>query len=320
MSGRRHNDQQSGDSPLGDKIKAEVLSALKLLFKSVEHYTVSVTLPASVTAFITDIPCETVSLKLAPPQPMASDDPIRVLQSMDLTVQAVPLLESPPLAQGAPCHWEPVLCSEPVLEQIQLTAIGVPLDTVQTVQTHVWPVTSKAVRIQQKVIGKLPDPLVKQRADAQPLVTRSFSALNTLAGVSVKNTPRYYALPIRKASIPPHRFSVAVRDKFRQALAEKAGTHEGNVQLKLIFERMNMGLFSAIQADEAGSLLCTPKSELLGRNNETQAGQALLRQLSAGSEASYLVLGVRLDTKADIRALVPVESLNDLGQEGDSIA
>ena len=317
MSGRRHSDQHTGDSPLGDKIKAEVLSALKLLFKSVEHHVVSLVLPARVTAFVTDIAADSVSVGLSSPSPQVSDDPIRILNALELPVWTATLLESPPLAQGAPCHWEPVLCSEPVLEEIQLASVGVPLEA----HTQTWPMTSEPIRIQQKPIGKLAAPEVKQHVDAQPLLARSRIGLASLSDVGVKNTARYYALPIRKASIPPHRFSMAVREKFRQALADKAGTHEGNVQLKMIFERMNMGLFSAIQADDAGSLLCTPKSELLGRNSETQVGQALLRQLCAGSEASYLVLGVRLDNKAELRALVPVEAVMEpLVGEGDSIA
>jgi hypothetical protein len=317
MSGRRDFDQQPGGQPLGEKIKAELLSALKLLFKSAEQHAVNLALPDGLTIYATDIEGRSESVSIAPPQPLVSEDPIQCMQRRKVPTRRLTLLESTTLAAGAPCTWEPVLCNEPGLDAMQFESAGVKFDNMKITRAAAWPVTSPPVKIEKQPIGKLAAPLVKNVMDAQPLVTKSRSLLDTMSQVNVKHNARYYALPIRKASIPPHRFSLAMRERFRQALAEKAGTHEGNVQLKMIFERMNMGLFSAIQADESGSLMCTPKGELLGRNAETLAGQALLRQLSVGSEASYLVLGVRLDHKTDIRALVPVESLMEPFSDGE---
>jgi hypothetical protein len=136
--------------------------------------------------------------------------------------------------------------------------------------------------------------------------------------VAIKSDPRFYALPIRKNAIPPHRFSLTTREQFRKALAEKAKTSLANVQLKVVFERMYMALYASIQPDELGHYMCIPKSELLGRNRETPSSQALLNHQSAGTHATYLVIGIRLDNKEDIRTLVPVHTiLADTSAAGD---
>lgn len=317
MSGRRDSEQQPGGNPLGGKIKDELLSALKLLFKSAEQHAVDMALPCGLTVFVTDIDSQVVDVSLNTSEPVVSEDVVQEMRRRELPTRKLTLIESTPLAVGAPCHWDFVLCNEPVFDEMQFESVGVNLDNMQVVKTVTWPVSGAPIKLQKQPVGKLPAPSVKSWSEARPFATKSRSLLDNISRVNVRNTPRYYALPIRKAAIPPHRFSPAMREKFRQALAEKAGTHEGNVQLKMIFERMNMGLYSAIQADDSGSLLCTPKSELLGRNAETSAGQAMMHQLSVGSEASYLVMGVRLDNKTDIRALVPVEIVMDSPHDED---
>jgi hypothetical protein len=315
MSGRGHSDQQPG-GPLGGKIKDELLSALKLLFKSAEQHAVDLALPSALTVFVTEIDCQTESVPLNAPQPQVSEDPIQALQRRETPTRRLTLLEPTGLAQGAPCEWDAVLCSEPVFDERQFESTGVTFNNLTVTQMGTWSVSIESARAKSKPIGKIPAPPVKGMTDSKPFTTQVHNLADHVPKATIKHNPRYYALPIRKASVPPHRFSIEVRDKFRQALAEKAGTHPGNVQLKMIFERMNMGLFSAIQVDETGNLMCTPKTELLGRNAETPAGKAMFHQLSVGSEASYLVLGVRLDNKADIRALVPIESLMDISGDG----
>jgi len=306
MSGRR-SDREPGGNPLGDKIKEELLSALRLVFKTVEQHAVDVVLACDYTSFITELPCAEQVVAVNPPLPQLSRDVMESAGFSDIPTRTLQMIEAVGLSQSAPCEWQTVLCSEPVFDPLSFDPLEVSFDNLHPANAKVWPIEEIAARGKSKPIGEVQTPSVKDKSVSQAFATKIHSLGDHQPKVTVRNNPRYYALPIRKTSIPPHRFSAEAREQFRQALADKAGTHPGNVQLKMIYERMNVSLFSAIQVDESGHLMCTPKSELIGRNAMSQSAKARDRQILAGSEASYLVLGVRLDTKADIRALVPVE-------------
>jgi len=287
-----------------------LLSALRLLFKTVEQHAVDVTLSADFTTYLTEISASSESVNVSLPPPGLSEDVIAETRQREVPTRRLRLVESNGLAESAPCAWQPVLCSEPVFEAMSFSPIDVDFDNMTQSATGAWPIPALKAPTKGQPIEKMPAPAVKGAVEAKAFSTKVRNLADQLPSVKVQNNPRFYALPIRKASIPPHRFPPEVREKFRQALAEKAATHEGNVQLKMIYERMNMGLYSGIQVDDTGSLMCTPKSELIGRNAERATGAPAGRPLAVGSESSYLVLGVRLDNKADIRALVPVESLD----------
>jgi hypothetical protein len=220
------------------------------------------------------------------------------------------------MAEAAPCHVEPSLCHEPVYDDMAFDSYGVSFGNLTAEKSNTWPIQKLQTQSIRQTIDRIPTPSVES-TEGGPVRAKVVSLPSRLQQAHSKSDPRFYALPIRKTAIPPHRFCLEARDAFRKALAEKAKTHSGNVQLKVVFERMYMGLYSSIQPDELG-LLCVPKSELLGRNHETLAAQVILNQQSNVANATYLVVGIRLDNKEDIRTLVPVETvLNAMPSSGD---
>lgn len=320
MSGSGHHDGNPLErKKAGQNIKDELLSTLKLLFKTAEHHAVNLTIEPDLTHFLLGLTCETEDVGLNPPDLTVSEDPIRTFNEQGAHTKTLPLLEEAQLAENSPCHIEPGLCHEPVFEEMVFDSAGISFDNLALADTASWP----AERIQTQAIPhpfeKVGVPkaltLPKEALDAKYKI-QSRSALEQLSQVKTRPDTRIYTLPIRKTPIPPHRFSLAAREKFRQALAEKAKTNAANVQLKVIFERMHMALYTSIQPDETGNLLCIPKSELIGKNMENRVSQAML-SAAAAQEAMYLVVGVQLDNKADIRALVPVDSITTI-TEGET--
>lgn len=304
MSGNgNHDDQRS--NPLGGKLKDELRSALRLLFKNVDQHAAELTFSPCTTVFLTDIPAEATPVALNAPSVMVSDDPVQLLANWELPHRDLPLLEEAILASDAPCHIEPALCHEPVFEEMAFESTGISFANMAPDQSAEWPVTPCTTEALGQPIEAFPKPASIPVSATLSGNLKSHSVRASLSNVPTRQQARFYALPIRKASIPPHRFTLAQRERFRQALAEKAGTHPANVQLKVVFGRMHMALYNSIQPDEQGNLLCIPKGELLGRNRELQSAKALLS--ATASDMTYLAIGTRLDTKADIRALVPVE-------------
>lgn len=316
MSGSGHHDSQPSHT-LGDKIKDEVLSALKLLFKNAEQHSVSLLLEPQFTVYPTDIPADSVNVPVKAPEPEVSLDPVRMLSEQGIAVQSAELLEEATMAEASPCEMEPTLCHEPVYDELTFDSTGISFDNLAVPSSRQWPIQPATTKDIRKPIEKIPPPAIRTNAGG-PITTKSRSGLNQLSRTIVKSDPRFYALPIRKNAIPPHRFSLTAREQFRKALAEKAKTSPANVQLKMVFEPMYMALYASIQPDELGHFMCIPKSELLGRNRETASSQAILKQQAAGAHATYLVIGIRLDNKQDIRTLVPVHTiLTETSAAGD---
>lgn len=314
MPGSGHHDSQPSHA-LGGKIKDEVLSALKLLFKSAEQHSVSLLLEPALTVYPTEIPADCIAVPLKTPEPEVSLDPIRMLSEQPIAIQAATLIEEADLAEASPCTMEPTLCHEPVYDELFFESHGISFENLDPPASQPWPIQPMPAKSFQQAVEKIKPPAIRTTTNG-PITTKSRSVLDKLAKTTAKSDPRFYALPIRKTAIPPHRFSLAVREQFRKALAEKAKTQPSNVQLKVVFERMHMALYASIQPDDTGHFLCIPKSELLGRNRETAASQALLNHQSVAGSATYLVVGIRLDNKEDIRTLVPISSITPEASDG----
>lgn len=312
MPGNGNHDNQRGGNPLGNKVKEELLSALRLLFKSVETHDENLSFQPDTTFYVTTIPADVMPVDLQAPHAIVSDDPIGLFREQAFQSQHLALLKTAELAPNAPCHMEPALCSEPVFDEMDFEAIGISFENMVVGSPYYWPITPFATQPKEQPIQKLDKPASK----ALPVEldnTKSHSALEQLSSVKARQHPRFLALPICKVSIPSHRFTLAQRERFRQALAEKAGTHPANIQLKVVFGRMHMPLYASIQPDDQGNLLCIPKGELLGKNMEMPSSKALLT--ASSRDITYLVIGVRLDTKADIRALVPMSTIQSPSPE-----
>lgn len=295
------NHPDGDNRSLGEKIKAEVDSTLRLLFKDVPQHSISTDLTGGMTVYLTEIGCETLAVSLDAAEPAVSDDPVTALKQTYRT-QSLGLLPTEALLSDSyPCEMEPVLCHEPILEEMKLAWTDITFENVSLTASHEWAMNSMSTRSLSQSAEKFEKPGTKS-LKSQEFRTISHSLSDTLPPMQAVNDPRFYALPIKKSPIPPNRFSPVAKEIFRKALAEKANTHPNNVQLRIVFERMDMTLFAGIQQDEQGNLLCTPKNELIGRNHDLHKGKT-------ASSTMYLVYGFRLDNKEDVRALVPASSI-----------
>lgn len=267
----------------------------------------NLTIDPPLTAYITTIACEINEVSLASPEIQVSLDPIRALRA-EPTTRDLPLITAVPLAADAPCHMEPALCKEPVLSRQDTVVSGVSFENVRFTSAQTAPLEAISATAWHQPVEGFPSPALAS-TDPGVFTTRSHSLKDQLPEIKSKENPRLFALPIRKLPIPPHRFSPTIREIFRRTLAEKAGTRPDNVQLKVVFERMNVAFYTSIQQDEQGHLLCVPKNELIGKNALGRQGQALLARMAQNTENAYLVVGFRLDNKQDIRAMVPVDKI-----------
>lgn len=233
-------------------------------------------------------------------------DPIGVLKNSTYYTFSNALLTSATIAPGMPCHIDPVLCREPRLEETQHRLYQVSFDSIRQVTTHPFKTGMPAAK------SSASWPVERLKTNTRPIPAPAYqTAARQLPDAKVQTRTeagnRFYAMPIKKSPIPPHRFSAELRELFRKTLAEKEKIHPANVQLRLIFERMDMSLYSSLQQDEQGNLLCTPKSEFIGQNT----GKTTLAGKTPPTQTAYLVFGTRLDNKADLKALVPVSLLEE---------
>ncbi len=126
-----------------------------------------------------------------------------------------------------------------------------------------------------------------------------------LFGARQRSFPdRLFGLPLIKSAIPMHHFSVAQRDRFRKALAEKAKTRPTNVMVSVVYDRMILSLFNSFSQDTRGNMVCYPRSELLGK--QRRSGQEEPASTSIRNRPVYLIYGTRLDTQESVRTILPI--------------
>lgn len=301
MLGSWHYPDGRDKRPLGYKIKAELESTLRLLFKNVPQYDVPVALDGRMTVYLTDLDCETVNVSLDSPEVAVSFDPIAALKSEQKVLSKDLLPQRAVLSDACPCDFEPALCHEPVLDEVMPEWQLVTFENVVLTQAKGFPVEGMETRSMSQGVTAFAKPGTKA-IEPEVLKTRTQGLQDALSPSGTRNDPRFYALPIKKPPIQPNRFPTKIKAIFRKVLADKTNTHPNNIQLRVVFERMDMTLFANIQQDEHGNLLCTPRNELIGRNQDKK------QRKDPRSSNLYLVYGFRLDNKEDIRALVPISS------------
>lgn len=281
---------------------------MRLLFKSASHQAIDVHIQAPLVSYLTELKTDAIGVPLEKPDIQVSEDPIRWQREHLPGCQTLPLIQTVPLAAEKPCTLAPVLCKTPVFEPQNTALHQVSFNNVRWTEAHQAPLPPIEAQARQTLWPRLGKPAVKA-LPIQPFQARCTSLKEQAMATQARENPRFFALPIRKTPIPPFRFAPEIRERFRRALAEKAGTTPSNVQLKVIFQRMNVALYTSVQQDEQGHLLCVPKNELMGRNLLSKSGQLLLKRLDQNSENTYLVVGFRLDNQKDIRTMVPISAL-----------
>jgi hypothetical protein len=107
-------------------------------------------------------------------------------------------------------------------------------------------------------------------------------------------------MPVQRKAIPPHRFSTAHRQKFRELLAARAQLPVNDMQIVGVYDRIFLAFFQSLSQREDGTLICTPKSlaEPGMRDKETVA--------------VYLIVGksFRMPGKA-FQVVLPMSALQD---------
>lgn len=340
MSGRRDHDGEP-TFPFGEQLKSELRGLLALLLKNTARHRVTLLEMPGWTSYQTDFHTDVIDVDLqqsfvgVSPNAVrfsAANAPVKHMSLLtadtvglhtgrhlpESRIRQVPALatEANPLRTMNP---EPLIANLSQDSQLSLTKC-------ESVPSHLWSVsvsTTNASPIDTRFSGK-----VQSRA-SQVLPHRTLFQ---------SDTTRMNRLAIRKRPVPLHRFSLAMRQRFRQALAEKSGAAFEQIQLLLVFDRMDMTLYSSILKDEQGDLLCTPKTALQSTisakkhaspprgierwRERTRAEEQQERTATPDSLLNaYLIIGLRLDTKQEIRALIPMSdridsSNNDFPEEG----
>jgi hypothetical protein len=297
MSGRRHHDGEPGPTPV-EHLKAELAGILRLLLKNAARHSVPLLARPAWTAFQT-----VFRVSLAADACPASG-----------STTAVPLLH-PNTARLRRETGRPTVTLHrmPIFTAMESAAKCLVQNDFAISYIRNKELLSNYSRRTVRVLDSPTTTPVMKRLPVR--LGTTWQAVPALPHrLRPRNDARMLALPIRKAPVPPHRFSLAMRQRFRQALAEKSGTPPDQIQLQLIFDRLNLNLYAAIRQDEQGYLLCTPKSDASPTDSSrrergrfaSQNRRALRPSLPTSADTSvfYLVIGLRLDTRQDVRALV----------------
>lgn len=284
-----------GGGHLGDKLRKELAALVSDIRKDVHAHAVDFGIDCNLVFYPTTPTCNTDSITFEAPKLQIHDAldhfQTQVVHNTDLLSQTTVL--------DIPCIFENVILKAPILTANDVICHNITF--------------SNLGKATPKTFEPKPHPIAKPKTYAQSLLTlksatqawivtklKTISRVQDNTRIRVRNqvTPaKLWTIPIRRSPIPPHRFTTEQKTKFRQALADKASTNPANVQIKVIFDRLTMSMFSAIDQDDRGNLLCTPRAELVGKQAVKLPPQP----------TTYLVMGSRTDTGAPIRALVPMD-------------
>ncbi len=296
----------SGDRPgLGDKILTELRAAFSLLSKQLRIFAWPTSIDSELTVFSADFHPVLHGVLIEAP-PVSVVDAWRQHGSVAVSVQEEPLVKQAVLSPEASCDWQTVACYEPLVDETLPSVTGISFDRIANPLQFGWPVEplyGEIPEIQSEEWQNwrvTPETLTQSRMIITTLMEATSQARRLdqfLARVSPVK-PQWVAMPLTKTPIPPHRFGAKMKDRFRKALAEQAGIRVSHVILKLVYDRVNPVLFRSIKMAEQDALLCTPKQELIGRFRDERQ----FSRIKTGYH--YLVVGIRLDTKATIQAMV----------------
>jgi hypothetical protein len=288
--------------PLTDKILEEIRSTFALVFKNLRQTRVDVSLRAPVTIFNMVFPCQVFSLSLKFEAPRLHNP---LFLKKNLRLQAVSFLEKGCEIRHHPCQWQPTLLQMPALSQASQAWHQVTFENIARPKLQEKKATPFPKNQQKMVIPPKPSLKVLQLQTVKDTLSAKRLDLKTFTPKAKLTPSRLYCLPIHKAPVPLHRFSAEMKERFKKALAEKAKTTPANIQIKIVYDRMEMTQFGAMVQDTRGNLICTPKSELVGKNHL----RSVAPHRASQPQLVYLVFGTRLDTQESLRALVPAEGV-----------
>jgi len=284
-----------GGGHLGDKLRQELAALVSDIKKDVQAHDIEFGIDCDLVFYPTTPACSTESITFEAPA-LTVHKALKLFETS--TTHQTNLLQQANIV-AIPCEFKNVILKAPVMSANDVVCREVSFQNLGTPKA--------------KKFEPAPHPIAKPNTHTETLKTLRASVsgwdipkLKTttrmqenarLRARSQVIPAKFWTMPIRRNPIPPHRFTTEQKTRFRQALADKASTNPANVQIKVIFDRLTMSMFSAIDQDDRGNLMCTPRAELLGKNSNKLPPQP----------ATYLVMGSRTDTGAPIRALVPMD-------------
>jgi hypothetical protein len=307
MSRGRPDSGEPSWGAFGEQLKNELKSALQLLLRNARLNSVALlpsevswtTFQANLLSSSVSIPLKATETRISPdvvsllkkmskvgPSPLISLEKVRLhsdkmLQSKESFPQSVALLNASEFSSNA--------LSLPKAQFCRSSQWPVAFST-ELKEAQAWPVTPCKTELRsgfKRIQGKfhqLPLMLSKRFRD------------------SFKSGSRFKSLPIQKSSVPLHRFSTEARQIFRESLASKYKIAKENIQLVSIFDRVTIRHYAELEQAPQGQLLCTPKISNAVKKRETQ---------TIDDSPSYLIVGLRLDTKQEIHALIPGSKLQE---------
>ncbi|MEB3286721.1 MAG: hypothetical protein VKJ04_04400 [Vampirovibrionales bacterium] len=293
----------SGDH-LSGKLMQELRSAFALIFKNLGTDGVDLGIRVDTVIY----PClkqgRTQELKLQTFSSPRLRNALSENNFSDCKIERVPLYEQDAPLCAIPCSWQATLVSEPILADATATLCSVDFDNIRHPADFEWQISSPAFSKNRAAspVMNLPVPVSSTKSLSVNLPKlEGPKGLHDLP-VQITNKKshtfpsRLWQLPFIKRPLPPHRFSSEIKNRMRQALAEKAGVNPASVQIQVIFDRINLGLFASIDQDEKGNLICHPKPDVLHQPEKARH-----------FPSAYLVFGIRMDTKETLKALVPMQ-------------
>lgn len=315
MSRGRHRDGEPGFT-FGEHVKAELAGILRLLLRNAVRHSVPLLTSPAWTVFRINFLADSVTVLPSLPRVRVSPNVVSFMTdacpAVGLTT-SVPLL-SPNMARLRRDAGRPTgtLRRMPILAVANLT---VNHRTQQDcfilphiIRKQEW--CPEFLHEEARVM-RIPTitPVMKRLSARLATVRRAAPVLPY--HLRSRSDDRAFALPIRKAPVPLHRFSLSARQRFRRALAEQSGAPADQIQLLFVFDRLNLGLYAAIRQDERGCLLCVPKrDEIRTEKRSRERVRFVSRNRSRSGSPStdttdvfYLIIGLRLDTGREIRAL-----------------
>jgi len=282
----------------GDNLTDVIRKELASLFAPVagkKPLPVNLTMPAHVTYYDVSPDCPVNDVLLTQPAPETRE----ALGDFAVSEFAsnYPLLPVEARLNTIPCVMQPVLCAEPVFQSKDTTVHHISFADMATRQSHGIPLPKWSAPTRPLAAR----PCATSVRAIQPghfHIRQQSRQVSIIKGKARDVAPGLWGLPISRTPIPPHRFPAAMKDRFRKTLAEKAGVAAAGIQIRLVFDRMNMVLFEKnIEQDKQGRLLCYPKSRYIGKNWERYHHEVERLPM-------YLVFGTVIGTSQNVQALV----------------
>lgn len=311
---------RSGDSlgnNIGAKIWGELRSAFALLRRDLKQHSIDLVIPGSehLTVYQSQFNCQThhvyfgrMNIPVRDGLHRADEKPLQATIAGGATL----LTDHQINVHQTACDWQAVIAYESIFRDMQLAHHHVSFENITHTIPH--PMAIPQISDNFKISQLKPEKL--QQVDVFEIPPVRFTTKKQVQEIPkprirTSTVPRkLFSLPSRKHPLPLHRFPSEVKEHFRRALARKVGIPPANILVKAVYDRMNPALYKNINQEEREILLCHPKEELVGRNRDRE----LMRR--ANVPASYLIFGLRLDTKQAISALVPMQDLDTLRKEG----